>query len=103
MDDPEEAKDKWSAARNFRVQGNNPAISGVAALDQFMGSFLLAASAMARKGIPVSVGTGFLSDTTYYFAIFRMSDRDQQQALAELVPAFVRHTYQHTSALDKQT
>ena len=37
MDDPEEAKDKWRAARNFRVKGNNSVTSGglVAALDQF--------------------------------------------------------------------
>ena len=37
MDDTEEAKDEWRTARNFGVEGNNPAISGelVAALGQF--------------------------------------------------------------------
>ena len=37
MDDPEEAKARWRAARDFRPKNNNPAPSGgmVAALDLF--------------------------------------------------------------------
>ena len=68
MDDPKEAKDKWRTARSFWLQGNKPAISGglVAALAQFAESYLLAASAMARQGLPVSVGTGIFTDTTAY-------------------------------------
>ena len=99
-DGHEEAKDKWRAARAFRAQGNNPATSGgpVAALEQFSEAYLLAASAMARQGLPVSVGTDVFSHTSDFIASFRMSDRDQQQALAELI---LRQMYQPTSILDK--
>ena len=60
------------------------------------------ASAMDRQDLPVSVGTDDFSDTTAFLANLRMSVCAQQQALAELVPAFVRQTHKPTSALDKQ-
>ena len=52
VDGPEEAKGKWRAA--------NPAALGgpVDALKQFTETCLLAASGIARQGVPVSVGTG---------------------------------------------
>ena len=103
MVDPEEAKARWHAARNFRLTGNNPALSGGldAALEQFKESYGIAASAMTRQGLPVSVGTGVFTDSTGYLASFRLSDSTQQLALGELLTAFVSQTYQPTSALDK--
>ena len=100
--EPEEAKARWHAARNFRLTSNNPALSGGldAALGQFKESYRIAASAMTRQGLPVSVGTYVFADSTGYLASFRMSDSDHQRALGELLTAFVSQTYQPTSTLD---
>ena len=62
---------------------------------------MLAASAMTRQGLPVSVGTDVFADSTDYLASFRMSDSAQQLALGESPTAFVSRTYQPTSTLDK--
>ena len=56
---------------------------------------------MARQGLPVSVSTDVISDTTVFLASLRISDSAQHQALAELVPAFVHPTYHPTSTQDK--
>ena len=92
--DREEAKAKWHAARNFRLPGNNPALSGgpEAALNQYTESYELAANAMSRQGLPVSIGSDVFEDLTAYLASFRMSDGDLQRALGELLTIFESQT-----------
>ena len=82
---------------------NNPTpLGGLdAALDLFKETYVIAAGAMARHGLPVSVGTYVFADTTEYLASLRVLDRHQHQALEEMLPTFVRLTYQPTSALNK--